>query len=129
MRAEAVASVTTTATRTREAVRCRSVRARLPGELLNTWPLSPAARRHLEACLTCQAQAARYRAILRALRSLRDDIEEAPARLLEQVLISLDVVERERSNPRVAIAASALAASVVAAAAVAVVRWVRSGAI
>ena len=117
-----------TADRVGERVLCRLVRARLPGELLDTWPMSPAARRHLDTCLTCQAQSVRYRGVLRALRSLRDDIEEAPFWLVDRVLASLDVPGR-RSSRRAAVAVSAVAASVAVATAVATIRWLRSGSV
>ncbi len=127
---EAMVAFAGSAGRVRESVKCRTVRARLPGELLGTWPLSPSAHLHLERCLTCQAQAARYRTVLRALRLLRDGLEDAPAWIVSEVLGSLDEAGSSRDSKRTAAwAVSAVAASLAAAVAIALMRAIRSGAI
>lgn len=114
------------ADRAAEKVRCRTVRARLPAEILNTWPLSPASRRHLNECLACQAQAARYNSVIRTLSSLKDELEEAPVWLVSHVMavVAQASVRQSRSRAGVYVAASAVVASAAAAGAV---LWVLRG--
>jgi anti-sigma factor RsiW len=124
---ETLTQLTVAAGRTRTYLRCRIVRALLPGELLDTWPLSWANRRHLESCLMCQVHSARYRATLRALRLLRDETEDAPESLVARVVAQLDTsTPRRRAYPARVVVLSAVAASAAAAAAVVVLRWTRS---
>lgn len=54
------------------------------------------ARRHLESCLACQAEAVRYQKLLRALADLRGVYVEAPIGLLEDTLAVLDAVTGRR---------------------------------
>jgi hypothetical protein len=47
-------------------------------------------RRHVERCLRCQADLAQHRKLLRALRSLRDDVLDPAPGLLTDILAGLD---------------------------------------
>ncbi len=106
---------------------CRVVAQRIPlagpdesfGATLDT---------HVAECLTCQAEAARYRKLLRALSALSDDLEPAPAGLAAAVESALDAASRRRRPPvglsRVAAATGAVAAT--AAGMLAVALWKRA---
>jgi len=48
--------------------------------------LAPAASRHLESCLRCQAELAQHRKILRTMRSMRLEVIEPNEHLLGDVL-------------------------------------------
>lgn len=50
------------------------------------------ARRHVEACLRCQADLVQYRKLLRSLRSLRTEVLEPAPGLLPEILASLEHV-------------------------------------
>jgi hypothetical protein len=45
---------------------------------------------HVESCLRCQAEAAQYRKLLRALRQLRTDVLEPSPGLLTEILANLE---------------------------------------
>lgn len=89
---------------------------------------------HIESCLNCQAEMARYGKLRRQLASLADVVEPAPAPLadaVEQAIASGESLanpDGERSHPaRVAAAAGAVVAA--AAGAVAVAMWKHSKAV
>ena len=48
------------------------------------------ARRHVETCLRCQAELARYRKLVRALRALRSDLLEPGPGLVADVMACLE---------------------------------------
>lgn len=48
------------------------------------------ARRHVEACLRCQAELIQYRKLVRALRSLRADVLVPAPGLVDDVLATLE---------------------------------------
>jgi hypothetical protein len=50
----------------------------------------PAARRHVEACLRCQADLVQYRKLLRALHNLRTEVLEPAPGLLPEILAHLE---------------------------------------
>ena len=52
--------------------------------------LGARARGHVDECLRCQAEAAQYRKLLRALRSLRTDLVDPAPGLLTELSASLD---------------------------------------
>jgi len=56
--------------------------------------LDPPARRHVEHCLRCQAEAAQYRRLQRTLRALRGDLSEPAPGLLDDLLAALDASAR-----------------------------------
>lgn len=48
------------------------------------------ARKHVDTCLRCQAEAAQYRRLLKALHSLREDLVAAPHGLVADIFIKLE---------------------------------------
>ena len=50
----------------------------------------PAARRHVETCLRCQADLVQYRKLLRALHNLRTEVLEPAPGLLPEILAHLE---------------------------------------
>jgi len=86
---------------------------------------------HLATCPECSRDLARYREVLTALASLRDDLEVAPLRLPERVVATaLNPVARLRQSAvrlvgdrRVHVAAASLGGAVVGAGAIALLWW------
>lgn len=66
-------------------MRCEEVRDLLPG-VDEGEPVDIRARRHIESCLPCQAEVARYQKLLRTLAELRSVPVAPPAGLLEEIL-------------------------------------------
>jgi hypothetical protein len=52
--------------------------------------LDRAARRHVQACLRCQADLVQHRRVLRALRALRTDVLEPAPGLVTEVLAHIE---------------------------------------
>ena len=48
------------------------------------------ARKHVEACIRCQAEVAQYRKLLKAMRSLREELVATPAGLVGDILVRLE---------------------------------------
>jgi hypothetical protein len=48
------------------------------------------ARRHVDSCLRCQAEVAQYRKLLKALRSLREELVATPTGLVGGILMRLE---------------------------------------
>ena len=111
---------------------CLVVRSAAP-----TADLSGLSRRlesHIDACLSCQAEMARYGRLRRQLAALADVVEEAPAPLVTAVEHAIGAGEtgpspsvRQLHPARVAAAAGAVVAA--AAGAVAVAMWRHSKAV
>jgi hypothetical protein len=70
-------------------MRCDQVADRLPAAAEGLEALDPAARRHVERCLRCQADAVQYRRVLRAMRALRTEVLVPAPGLLPEILTSL----------------------------------------
>lgn len=88
-------------------LRCRKVRMLLPGHVLGNAPLSGADQAHLEHCLVCQANAAGYRTLRKALVEFRGETAMAPPWFVTRVMsmIGRPAPASERhSRARVAIA-------------------------
>jgi anti-sigma factor RsiW len=66
-------------------MRCDEVTALLPG-LVDGEPVGFEAERHIETCLRCQAELARYRRLLRTLSMLRTRYAEPTPGLLGETL-------------------------------------------
>ena len=47
-------------------------------------------RKHVETCLRCQAEAAQYRKLLKALHSLRQDLVATPHGLVTDIFVKLE---------------------------------------
>ncbi len=106
---------------------CRSASMRLPslgGESGLAEPLAS----HLEWCLRCQAEAARYRSLQRSLAGLSNEIERAPAGFAAAVetQITSDGTVSNPSPARLLRVVGAAGAVVAAAGTVAMVRWMRT---
>ena len=70
-------------------MRCEDV-ARLLPETVEGMPVDLAMQTHIESCLRCQAELARYRRMLRALQQLRTRFLEPSPSLLAQTLAALE---------------------------------------
>ena len=67
-------------------MRCDQVADRLPAAAEGLEALDPAARRHVERCLRCQADAVQYRRVLRAMRALRTEVLVPAPGLVPEIL-------------------------------------------
>ena len=70
-------------------MRCEDVARMLP-ETVEGTPVDLAMQTHIESCLRCQAELARYRRMLRALQQLRTRFLEPSPSLLAQTLAALE---------------------------------------
>jgi anti-sigma factor RsiW len=70
-------------------VQCDEVALALP-EMLDGGPVDSDLQTHIESCLRCQAELARYRRMLRALQQLRTRFLEPSPGLLAQTLVALE---------------------------------------
>jgi anti-sigma factor RsiW len=70
-------------------MRCEDVARLLPQTVEGT-PVDLAMQIHIESCLRCQAELARYRRMLRALQQLRTRFLEPSPSLLAQTLAALE---------------------------------------
>ncbi len=112
-------------------MRCDQLADRLPAAAEGLEALDPTARRHVERCLRCQADAVQYRRVLRAMRALRTEVLVPAPGLLPEILAYVgEAGERQavRSLLRGRRAAylGGLAAATAAAGAGAVVLTIRS---
>lgn len=105
---------------------CRVVRSIAPST--DVAGLSRLLENHMNACLSCQAEMARYGKLQRQLASLADVVVPAPAPLVYEVeaaissaLESVDMAGDESHPARIVAAAGAVVAA--AAGAVAVAMW------
>lgn len=99
--------------------RCAVVRMRLPG-VDSVDELGERLAAHVEVCLRCQAEAARYRTLRRRLGSLSSKEITAPETLTSTVVARITLEETEGStNRRVGLRRVAVAVSAAAGAAVA----------
>jgi uncharacterized membrane protein YccC len=89
-----------TPVRSDQLVTCEQVADELSGAADGTVSLSASARRHVETCLRCQAEAAQYRKLLRALRGLRGQLVEPAPGLLAELLDSLESGDRRAVRSR-----------------------------
>jgi hypothetical protein len=78
------------------AVHCDEVAARLPAIMSGAAPADAEIVSHVETCLRCHAELARYRKLLRMLGQLRSQAVDPPPGLLADVLEALDAAARRR---------------------------------
>ena len=86
---------------------------------------------HLATCLECSGELARYRELMGALASLRDDLETAPVGLPERVVATVlsprarlrAAATRAAHDRRVHVAAASLGGALVGGAAIALLWW------
>jgi hypothetical protein len=71
-------------------VQCDDVADLLAGFADGSPLLERGARRHVEACLRCQADLVQYRKLLRALHHLRTEVLEPAPGLLPEILATLE---------------------------------------
>ena len=113
-------------------MRCDDVARVLPETVDGAGPIDLAVQNHIESCLRCQAELARYRRMLRALQQLRTRYLEPSPTLLAQTLAALEEAgERQAvrsllSGRRLAYAGAIGGAAVAAAATTAAVLIARS---
>ena len=69
---------------------CEEIVELLPGVVDGSTRLDRGERRHVERCLRCQADLARYRKLLRARQALRTEIAPPPPGLLGDLLAELE---------------------------------------
>jgi hypothetical protein len=84
-------------------VRCEDVALILPRAVDVGEPVDEAVQNHVNSCLTCQAELARYHKLLKALRTLRTQLVVPAPGTLAMTLAALppgDPVDRERSARR-----------------------------
>jgi len=72
-------------------MRCDDVAALLPGAVESGAMVELSVQRHIETCLRCQAELARYRKMLRGLQLLRTRYLEPTPGLLAQTLTAIEV--------------------------------------
>ncbi len=77
-------------------MRCDEVAGRLPSIMAGAVAADPSVVDHVEACLACHAELARYRKTLRMLGQLRFQPVDPPPGLLADVLEALDAAARRR---------------------------------
>ena len=70
-------------------MRCDDVALLLPGAVDGDTPVALPVQRHVESCLRCQAELARYRRMLRGLQLLRTQYLEPAPGVLSQTLAAL----------------------------------------
>ena len=71
-------------------MQCDHVADLLPQIVEGTERAAPPVLSHVESCLRCQAELAQYRKLLKALRSLRNDILEPAPGTLTGILANLE---------------------------------------
>ncbi len=89
-------------------LRHQLVSLRVPEHVMSEEPLKARDRNHLDVCLRCQAEAANYRVMLRALRALRASKETPPSGLVLGVMASIrrPVAEHRRTLDRAVVVGS-----------------------
>jgi anti-sigma factor RsiW len=119
-------------------MRCEEVALLLPEAVDGNEPVALPVRRHIESCLRCQAELARYRRMLRSLQLLRTQFLEPSPGLLTSTLAAIEAASERQAirslltGRRLAYAGAvggALAAAGATAAAVLVRRARRRGAL
>jgi hypothetical protein len=71
-------------------MQCDDVAALLPAAVENGTAVEGSVQRHIESCLRCQAELARYRRMLRGLQLLRTRFLEPSPGLLAQTLAAIE---------------------------------------
>jgi len=89
-------------------VQCDDVARQLPAAVDHGEAVSPEVQRHIETCLRCQAEVARYRKMLRGLHLLRTRYLEPAPGLLAQTLAAIEA-EGERQARRAILSGRRLA--------------------
>jgi anti-sigma factor RsiW len=78
-------------------VRCEEVALVLPEPIDGEAPVALTVQRHVESCLRCQAELARYRRMLRSLQLLRTQYLEPAPGVLSQTLAAIGEASEQRA--------------------------------
>jgi anti-sigma factor RsiW len=78
-------------------VRCDDVALLLPEAVDGEAPVALPVQRHVESCLRCQAELARYRRMLRGLHLLRTQYLEPAPGVLSQTLAAIGEASEQRA--------------------------------
>lgn len=78
-------------------MRCDDLTDDLAGAADGSVQLGSDQRRHVEACLRCQAEMVQYRRVLRAMRTMRTEVLEPSPGLLAEVLANLEEAGERRA--------------------------------
>jgi anti-sigma factor RsiW len=78
-------------------VRCDDVALLLPEAVDGDAPVALPVQRHVESCLRCQAEVARYRRMLRGLQLLRTQYLEPAPGVLSQTLAAIGEASEQRA--------------------------------
>jgi anti-sigma factor RsiW len=78
-------------------VRCDDVALLLPEAVDGDTPVALPVQRHVESCLRCQAEVARYRRMLRGLQLLRIQYLEPAPGVLSQTLAAIGEASEQRA--------------------------------
>jgi hypothetical protein len=78
-------------------ITCASVAEALPAIVDGAQVADLDLRRHVEACLRCQAELAGYRRLLRALHQLRTEVLEPAPGLLADILVTIESAGERRA--------------------------------
>jgi anti-sigma factor RsiW len=78
-------------------VRCDDVALLLPEAVDGDAPVALPVQRHVESCLRCQAELARYRRMLRGLQLLRTQYLEPVPGVLSQTLAAIGEASEQRA--------------------------------
>ncbi len=78
-------------------MRCEEVALLLPAAVDGEAPVAVPVQRHVESCLRCQAELARYRRMLRGLQLMRTQFLEPAPGLLAQTLAAVGEASEQRA--------------------------------
>src|ERR1700736_6628521 len=78
-------------------VRCDEIALLLPEAVDANRSVEPAVQQHIESCLRCQAELARYRRMLRGLQLLRTQFLEPAPGLLTATLAAIEEASERRA--------------------------------
>ena len=78
-------------------MRCDEIALLLPEAVDANRPVEPGVQEHIEACLRCQAELARYRRMLRSLQLLRTQFLEPAPGLLTATLAAIEEASERRA--------------------------------
>jgi len=71
-------------------MRCEDVAGALPGIVDGTAAADVGLRRHVDACLRCQAELVQYRKLLKALHQLRTEVLEPAPGVLSDIFTAIE---------------------------------------
>ncbi len=78
-------------------MRCEEIALLLPAVVDGDEPIALPVQRHVESCLRCQAELARYRRMLRGLQLMRTQFLEPAPGLLAQTLARIGEASEQRA--------------------------------